>query len=80
MICCTTIFDHKMQYLGIKSYYWLRKYSKSPGELWRGVSCMDTDKSGVSRYLDSRLERYGQTTVQRDRDDSNEWKVLTPLM
>ena len=77
MIRCTTIFDHKMQYLGIKSYYWLSKYSKSPGELWRGVSCMDEDKS---RYLDSRLERYGQTTVQRDRDDSNEWKVLTPLM
>jgi hypothetical protein len=74
------IFDHKMQYLGIKSYYQVSKYSKSSGELWRGVSCMDKDKSGVSRCLDSRLERYGQTTVQRDRDDSNEWKVLTPLM
>jgi len=66
-----------MQYLGIKSYYWLSKYSKSSRELWRGVSCIDKDKSGVSRCLDSRLERYGQTTVQ---DNSNEWKVLTPLM
>ena len=31
--------------------------------------------TGSSRYLDSRLERYGQITVQRDRTR----KVQTPL-
>jgi hypothetical protein len=67
MTWCTTIFDCKMQNLRIKSYYWLCKYSKFSGELWRGVLCMNEDKSSVSRCLDSRLERYVQMAIQRDR-------------
>jgi hypothetical protein len=45
------IFEHKMQYLGINSYYRLCKYSKSSGKVWRGLFCMGPhtqSKSGRS--------------------------------
>jgi len=63
----------------IKSYYWLCKYSKSSGELWRGVLCIDEDKSSILRHLDSRLERYGQMTVQPCSAQLKDLNLLTQL-